>query len=95
MAIPNEGTLLWKIGTLLTGLEFKIKYGLDYQVLMRYEHVNTADEIENVLRVFFKIKNKKIFGVSPNLGLYRFYECELEDKKIAEEFLEFKKVQVD
>ncbi len=54
VSIPNEGTILWKLGTLITGFEFKRMYGLDYQVLMHYEHVNTADEIEAVMKYFFR-----------------------------------------
>src|SRR4051812_44678822 len=54
VAVPSEGTLLWTLGwKLTTGLEFRLKYGLDYAVLMRHEHVNTAAEIEAVLRAFF------------------------------------------
>ena len=52
-AIPNEGTVLWKMGTLYTGREFKKKYGLDYQVLMQYEHLNTAQEIHCILSVSY------------------------------------------
>lgn len=75
VAIPNEGTPLWKLGTKITGHEFRKKYGLRYEVLMRYEHVNTAQEIEQVLEVFFASVSCKVFGVSKSLGLYRFYEC--------------------
>ena len=53
-SIPNEGTFLWKLGwQATTGLEFKLKYGLDYGILMKHEHVNTAREIEEVLHYFF------------------------------------------
>ena len=49
VAIPSEGTILWKLGwKMTTGVEFKWKYGLDYGTLMRYEHVNNAQEIENI-----------------------------------------------
>lgn len=44
---------MWKLGyTLSTGMEFKRKYGLEYEVLMKHEHVNTAKEIEEVLNYF-------------------------------------------
>jgi len=54
VSVPNEGSLAWKMGTMVTGFEFKKKYGLEYSVLMKYEHVNTAKDIEEVLRYFFE-----------------------------------------
>jgi hypothetical protein len=76
VAIPSEGTFLWTLGwKLTTGLEFKIKYGLDYGLLMKYEHVNTAKEIEEVLEFFFKDVECKIFGLSKSISLYQFYTC--------------------
>jgi hypothetical protein len=75
VAIPNEGTIFWKLGTMVTGAEFKKKYGLDYQVLMRYEHVNTAADIEIVLEYFFHRTKCSVFGLSKGLAFYRFYSC--------------------
>jgi hypothetical protein len=75
VAIPNEGTILWKLGTMVTGAEFKKKYGLDYQVLMRYEHVNTATDIEDVLDYFFHRTKCSVFGLSKGMAFYRFYAC--------------------
>lgn len=76
VAIPNEGRFLWKFAyTMTTGLEFKHKYGLDYSMLMNYEHVNTADEIEAVLVHFFPHIKRSMLGVGKNLSLYRYYEC--------------------
>lgn len=80
VAIPSEGTPLWRLGyTYTTGLEFKRKYGLDYEVLMRHEHVNTAKEIEEVLRYYFKGVSGKVFGVSKALSFYQFFECSEPD----------------
>lgn len=88
VAIPNEGTILWTLGwKLTTGLEYKLKYGLDYKVLMEYEHVNTADEIEYVLKHFYKDVKHKVFGLSRKLAFYRFYECRNPDRTLAEQFL--------
>ncbi|MBW1650765.1 MAG: class I SAM-dependent methyltransferase [Deltaproteobacteria bacterium] len=75
-SIPNEGAALWKLGwKLTTGLEFKLKYGLDYGLLMKHEHVNTAKEIEEVLKYFFKKIKCKVFGLTKSISLYRYYEC--------------------
>ena len=80
LGIPSEGTILWKLGyTMTTGLEFKRKYGLDYEVLMRHEHVNTAAEIEDVLRLFFKKVERKVFGILPSLSLYQYFQCSAPD----------------
>ena len=87
VSIPNEGTVVWKLGTLITGLEFKKIYGLDYQVLMKYEHVNTAYEIEEVLRYFFKETSIKVFGISKKLAFYHFICCKTPDVKKASEYL--------
>jgi hypothetical protein len=75
VAIPNEGTIMWKLGTKVTGFEFRKKYGLDYQVLMKYEHVNTAEEIEQVLNYFFEKTECSVFGISKGFAFYRFYDC--------------------
>jgi hypothetical protein len=74
--IPSEGTFLWTLGWKLTSrLEFKLKYRLDYGLLMKYEHVNTAREIEEVLEYFFEEVECKVFGVAKSISFYRYYEC--------------------
>lgn len=74
-SIPNEGSFLWKLGwQLTTGLEFKIKHGLDYEVLMKHEHINTADEIEEILSYFFEVNRCSCFGLGRTFSFYRFYE---------------------
>jgi SAM-dependent methyltransferase len=76
IAIPSEGTALWTLGwRLTTGLEFRLKYGLDYGVLMKYEHVNTAAEIDAVLRMHFLRVRRSVLGISPSLSFYQFFEC--------------------
>jgi len=88
VSIPNEGTFLWKMGyTLTTGVEFKMKYGLDYSVLMNYEHVNTAAEIEEVLKYFYGKVKCSCFGISRQIALYRFYECSDPKTEIAKQYL--------
>jgi len=87
VAIPNEGTVMWKLGTLITGAEFKRKYGLDYQLLMKFEHVNTADDIEQVLKYFFNHVKCAVYGVSKSLAFYRFYECSNVKEKALNSYL--------
>jgi hypothetical protein len=88
LSIPNEGTLLWKLGTMVTGAEFKKHYGLDYDVLMRYEHVNTADDIEQVLKYFFRKTKTKVLGINRRFAFYRFISCEQPEVEKARLFLE-------
>lgn len=76
VAIPSEGELLWGLAwRLTTGVEFRLRHGLDYGVMMRYEHVNTATEIEQVLRDQFRAVKTTIFGVSRPLSLYQCLVC--------------------
>lgn len=88
ISIPNEGSFLWKIGWMFTtGFEFKIKYGLDYGVIMKHEHVNTAKEIEEVLQYFYSIIKCYCFGINKKMALYRFYECSSPNIDNAKEYL--------
>lgn len=74
--IPAEGTILWRLAwKSTTGVAFKRRHNLDYEVLMKYEHVNTAREIEDVLRYFFSDVRGKVFGLARALSLYQFYSC--------------------
>jgi hypothetical protein len=76
IAIPSEGCPLWTMGWMLTtGLEFRWRYGLDYGVIMRHEHVNTAAEIESVLNHFFRQVRRRVFGLTAALSFYQFYDC--------------------
>jgi hypothetical protein len=80
VAIPSEGTLLWTLGwKLTTGVEFRLRHGLSYGVLMRHEHVNTASEIASVLRIFFRKVRRQVFGISHLLSFYQFFECFVPD----------------
>jgi hypothetical protein len=86
--IPSEGTILWYLGwKFTTGLEFRLRYHLKYEVLMKYEHVNTASEIEEILRYFFSDVGSKVFGLSKSLSLYRFFECSRPDRERSSSYL--------
>jgi len=74
--IPSEGTILWRLGwKATTALAFKRRYNLDYEVLMKHEHVNSAKEIEEVLRYFFAEVKGSAFGLARPLSFYQFYAC--------------------
>lgn len=76
VSIPNEGRFLWKFAyTMTTGREFKKLYGLEYETLMRYEHINTADEIEQILKYYYSNVKMSLLGVGKTFSFYRYYEC--------------------
>jgi hypothetical protein len=76
VAIPNEGHRIWKWGmALTTGLEFRLRYGLDYRVINQYDHVNTAEEIDQILRYFFAEISHRTFGFGKSLSIYRVLVC--------------------
>jgi hypothetical protein len=80
IGIPSEGTILWRLGwRLTTGVEFRARHGLNYGVLMRHEHVNTAKEIEDILRFFFKNVRREVLGLMPALSFYQYFECSEPD----------------
>ena len=87
-SIPNEGTFLWTLGwKMTTGLEFKIKHGLDYGILMKHEHVNTAREIEEVLNYFYGRNVCYTFGLGKRFAFYRFYESKEPKIDLAQSYL--------
>lgn len=82
VGIPNEGSLLWLLGwKLTTGLEFWIKYGLDYGLIMKHEHVNSAHEIELVLNFFFEEVKVKAYGLTKKWSLYHYFEVRKPDRQ--------------
>lgn len=87
-AIPTEGGPLWKLGwKLTTGREFKRRYGLDYEVIMRAEHVNTWREVADVLNYFFQSVDFSYLGFSQALSVYQVYICRDPDSKKCSDYL--------
>lgn len=53
--IPSEGGFLWWAGwRFSTGISYFLRTGLDYGVVMRHEHVNTAPEIIAIVQHLFE-----------------------------------------
>lgn len=87
-AIPAEGGFLWTLGwRMTTGLEFRLRHGLDYGQLMAHEHVNTAAEIERLVRAIFEDVRVASFGVGRQLSLYRFVEARRPRLDVADAWL--------
>jgi SAM-dependent methyltransferase len=52
---PSEGGFLWGFAwRCTTGVSFRLRHHLDYSILMRHEHVNSAPEILEVVQFFFE-----------------------------------------
>ncbi len=84
VAIPAEGSLPWYLGwRCTTGLEFYLKYRINYRHLMCFEHVNGWRDILSVLHCFFLKIKAKHFGFGPHLSFYHFYDCSTPDLKAA------------
>lgn len=88
VAIPSEGTPIWTMAwKFTTGLEFKLRYKLDYGVIMKHEHVNSAEEVEEILSYFFDSINYKALGISKKLSILRFYDCSIPNIKRCTRYL--------
>jgi len=67
----------------LVGAAFRLKYGLNYDVLMDYEHLNTYSEIVDVVSHFFRhVKVKRTLNLPFHLSLYAYIEA--TDPKLNE-----------
>ena len=87
-AIRTEGAPLWKFGwKLITGWEFKRRYCLDYEVVMRSEHVNTWREVADVLNYFFQSVECSYLGLSRTLSIYQVYICREPDRTKCSDYL--------
>lgn len=88
VGIPNEGRFLWHMGwKYTTGREFRKQYGLDYGACLTNEHVNTADEIETLLKYFYRDVKVSLFGLGKDLSFYRYLECKNPNRKKCEELI--------
>jgi SAM-dependent methyltransferase len=75
--IPSEGGLTWGLAwRLVTGPAYRARTGLDYGVLMRHEHVNTAPEILALVRHYFKqVKVRRFLLPWHHLSFYAYLEA--------------------
>lgn len=76
-AIPSEGGLLWRLMSWhIKGFFFRRKYGQDYKEIMRWEHVNNADEIiDEIRKEFGYVRVVRFPKVGRNLSLYTYVEA--------------------
>lgn len=70
--IPSEGGRLWQWSwRLTTGRAFRRRFGLDYAVLMAWEHINSAEQILEVVNdLFDQVKVRRFPGPTVNTSVY-------------------------
>jgi hypothetical protein len=88
--IPSEGGWLWEMAWRFgTGPGFKKRTGLDYEILMRHEHVNTALEIIDVVSYFFESVSIARFPFPwLSLSLYCFIKAQKPRLDRCEKYLQ-------
>lgn len=88
--IPSEGGLLWELAwRTTTGVAYWLRNRLDYAVLMRHEHLNTAVEIETVVRQFFGVVQIERFPMPMRqLSFYSFLAARRPLRERAAAYLE-------
>jgi hypothetical protein len=79
--IPTEGGILWYLSwRFITGLSFFFRYGLNYAVVMRHEHVNTAKEIECLVKFIYRDVRIVRFPINSfHLSFYSYIEARNPD----------------
>ena len=88
--VPSEGGWLWEVAWKYgTGPGFTRRTGLNYEKLMRYEHVNTVDEIEECIRYFFENVTMERFPLpAKSFSLYSFFIAARPNKERCKNYLE-------
>jgi len=87
VAVPSEGGFLWKFAyTMTTGVEFRLKYKLNYSVIMKYEHINTVNEIGDVIKWFYKDVTTIRLGLGKHFSFYTFFEAKNPDISRCKKF---------
>jgi hypothetical protein len=88
-AIPSEGGTLWWLGwRCTTGLGYWLRNRLDYGVVMRHEHVNSAAEIIALVRYLFADVRISRFPLPlHHLSLYAYIEARLPNRRLCESVL--------
>jgi SAM-dependent methyltransferase len=87
--IPSEGGALWGLAWRCSvGLSFRLRTGLNYNDLMRHEHVSQAAEIRAVVSHFFhRCRVRRFPTPLHHLSLYTFLECELACLDLCQDLL--------
>ena len=89
IAIPSEGSFLWGLSwRISTGVSYYLRNKCSYTPVMRYEHVNNAEEIISLLNLFFLNVRKKRFPLPFfNLSVYTYLECKTPNYNILKNII--------
>jgi SAM-dependent methyltransferase len=87
--IPSEGGFLWGAAwRLTTGIGYRLRNGLPYGPLMRYEHLNDAPDILAVLRWFFgRVEVRRFPLPLHHLSFYAYVEASAPDVERCRAYL--------
>jgi SAM-dependent methyltransferase len=87
--IPSEGGVLWWIGwRFSTGISYRLRTGLDYGIVMRHEHVNSAFEVLAIARYFFgDVRLKRFPFPMHHASFYTYLEARRPDHERCRLFL--------
>lgn len=87
--IPTEGSILWYLSSrYISGLNFYLRHKLNFDNLLKYEHVNTAYEIEEVIKYFFQETKIKRFPFNiRQLSIFTYIEAKKPNTELAINFL--------
>lgn len=86
---PSEGSLFWHISSrYISGLNFYLKYKLNFKVFLNHEHVNSANDIETVIKKIFKKVLIKRFPLNFfNLSLFSHIKAEDPDIELCKKII--------
>ena len=89
VSIPSEGGFLWGASwRLTTGLLFRWRTGLNYAPFMRFEHINTADDVARVIDCFFReVEIRRFPFPFRNLSLYTYIEAHAPKIDVCQAYL--------
>lgn len=89
-AIPSEGGFLWGLSwRCTTGVSYRLRTQLDYETVMRHEHVNTAGEIIAAIEYFFEDVWVRRFPLPfHHLSFYTAIDAALPRRDVCRDFCE-------
>lgn len=87
--IPSEGGIVWYVASRLgTGTVFRWRFGLSYTPFIRREHINSADEIIRLMKIFFADVRLRRFPLPfHHLSLYTMITARQPRRAVAATYL--------
>jgi SAM-dependent methyltransferase len=89
IGIPSEGGFLWGASwRCTTGILFKLRTGLPYEPFIRYEHINDAEEIIDLVKIYFEDVKVRRFPLPwLHLSFYSYIEATEPNLEICQTFI--------